>query len=84
MLNEEHDIFLDLIVEYYNCREKWLENNTNDAGVAYRKVLKKLMRHSKVMADRVQEVQHERRRRNIETFNEFGWVPRKGKPVSKK
>jgi hypothetical protein len=84
MLLEEHERLLDLIVEYYNCREKWLENNTRNAGIAYRKVLKELHSHTKHMMKGVQEIQHVKRAENIKTFQEQGFVPRKSKPKSRR
>lgn len=80
MIDEQHERFLELIVEYYNRRADWLENNTKDKAIAYRKVLKEIMRLSKEMMDLVQEIQHERRAEHKKTWLEKGYVPRKGKP----
>lgn len=80
MLQEEHDKFLELVVEYYNRREDWVENNTRLKGIAYRKVLKDLAKHCKLMQDGIRDIQWQRRLDNIKTFQEQGYVPRKGKP----
>ena len=79
-MDKAHERFLELIIEYYNRREDWLENNTRDKGMALRKVLKELHGHSKEMMKILQEIQHERRQENLRIFKEKGYVPRKGKP----
>ena len=83
MLKTEHEQFLDLIIDYYNRREDWMENNTKVAGVEYRRVLKKIQRHCKDMQDKVLAIQWERREENLKIYREKGYVPRKGKPKSK-
>jgi hypothetical protein len=77
MLKNEHERFLELIVEYYNRREDWLENNTRKAGIEYRRVLKEIREHSKMMLEKIQNIQHERRRSKTEK----GYTPRKAKPI---
>lgn len=80
MIEQEHERFLELIVEYYNRREDWLENNTLNKGIAYRKVLKEISKHAKVMADLVKDIQWERKQEFKRIYKEQGFVPRKGKP----
>ena len=80
MILEEHERLLQLIVEYYNRREDWLENNTLNNGIAYRKVLKDISKHAKVMADLVKDIQWERKQEFKRIYQEKGYVPRKGKP----
>ena len=80
MISKEHERFLELIVEYYNKRENWLENNTVKNGIAYRKVMKELSKHTKHMADLVRDIQWERRLEFQRIYQEKGYVPRKGKP----
>ena len=80
MINKEHEQFLDLIIAYYNCREDWLENNTLNNGIAYRKVLKEIAKHAKVMQDLIKDIQWERRQEFKRIYQEKGYVPRKGKP----
>lgn len=79
-MEEEHQKLMDLLLEYYNLRQEWLENNTRDRGVAMRKVLKKLRDQCKVMLDVVLEIQHERRAEHVRIWKEQGYVPRKAKP----
>jgi hypothetical protein len=80
MISSQHEQFLDLIVEYYNKRENWLENNTLQNGIAYRKVLKEIAKHAKVMQDLVRDIQWERKQEFKRIYEEKGYVPRKGKP----
>lgn len=80
MISSQHERFLELIVEYYNKRENWLENNTLQNGIAYRKVLKEIAKHSKVMQDLVKDIQWERKQEFKRIYEEKGYVPRKGKP----
>lgn len=80
MISSQHEKFLDLIVEYYNKRENWLENNTLQNGIAYRKVLKEIAKHAKVMQDLVRDIQWERKQEFKRIYEEKGYVPRKGKP----
>ena len=80
MLQKEHELLLDLIVEYYNRREDWMENNTRVSAIEYRKTLKKIVACARDMMDGIQEVQRERRKENLRIFHEKGFVPKKAKP----
>lgn len=79
-MEEEHERFLELLIEYYNIRQDWLENNTRERGVAMRKVLKQLRDQCRLMLETVLKIQHERRQENIRIWKEQGYVRRKAKP----
>lgn len=80
MLQKEHDKFLELIVQYYNCREDWLSNDTMRAVRAYKLTLKEFIKVSKDMINGLQEINNEKRAAYKKLYAETGSVPRKAKP----
>lgn len=80
MLQKEHDKFLELIVQYYNCREDWLANDTIKAVRAYRNTLKAFVAVSKDMMRGLQEINNQKRAEYKKLYAETGSVPRKAKP----
>lgn len=81
MIKNEHEKFLDLIIEYYTCRENWLEKNTRINHLRYRRVLKEIRAHTKIMIDKVQEINAHKLRVNQESLEKTGTLKRKSKPI---
>lgn len=80
MLQKEHERFLELIIQYYNCREDWLSNDTMKAVKAYKKTLKEFIEVSRDMMKGLQEINNEKRKEYKRIYAETGSVPRKAKP----
>lgn len=81
MIRNEHERFLDLIIEYYNCREAWLEKNTKVNHMKYRRVLKEIRAHTKTMIDKVQQINTHKMNVNKESKEKTGTFARKSKPI---
>lgn len=80
MLNKDHEKFLNLIIQYYNAREDWLENNTKTNHIRYRKVMKDLRATLYDMMNKLQIIYHEKMKNNLELREKTGSIPKKVQP----
>jgi DNA phosphorothioation-dependent restriction protein DptG len=80
MLQKDHDRLIELIVEYYNARENWMENNTKSNHYRYRKVMKEMKATIHSMLAKLQVIYHEKLQNNIESREKTGFIPKKQTP----
>jgi len=80
MLQKDHERLLELIVEYYNARENWLENNTRANHGIYSKFINYIKSTVQSMLVKLQAIYHEKLQNNIESREKTGFVPKKQAP----